>query len=178
VMAGAPFWRLVDFLPSVPGQVQGAIEAALAAAGLLDAWVGLEGAIDGHDTFADPMALPRAPGRSLADILVPEPDGPVSADAVRRLLACIAYDDRLPAGHAAAIGSDGSWRLGNTHGSWCKDHPAHIGAGARQRAMEERLRELADEVAAIEQCIAALDSELASLQARRCGERARHPSWP
>jgi uncharacterized protein (TIGR02680 family) len=177
-MAGAPFWRLVDFAATVPGHIQGSIEAALTAAGLLDAWVGPAGAIDGHDTFADPVALAPAPGRSLAEVLVPEPDAPVSADVVHRLLASIAYEERLPADHPAAIASDGSWRLGNAHGSWRKDHPAHIGASARQRAREERRRELAGEVAAVDQAIAALDANLAALRARRdavANERAIRP---
>jgi uncharacterized protein (TIGR02680 family) len=178
VMAGSPFWRLVDFAPAVRGPIHGSIEAALAAAGLLDAWVGPAGEIEGHDTFADPLALAPAPGRSLAEVLVPEPDSPVPAEVVHSLLASIAYDERLPAGHPAAIGSDGSWRLGNAHGSWRKDFPAHIGAGARQRAREERLRELAGEVGAIEQAIATLDAGLAALRARRgavANERAIRP---
>ncbi|HUD38190.1 MAG TPA: TIGR02680 family protein [Streptosporangiaceae bacterium] len=178
IMAGAPLWRIVDFKPSVPPEARGPIEAALAAAGLLDAWVGPAGTVQGHDTFADPAALAPAPGRSLADVLGPEPDSPVPAEAVARLLACIAYDERLPAGHAAAIGADGSWRLGNAHGSWYYEQPSYIGASARQRARRERLRELSYQVGAIEQAIAALDAELAGLRTRRAAlanERALRP---
>ncbi len=178
LMAGAPFWRIVDFAESVPGWRRGRIEAALTAAGLLDAWVGPGGLVDGHDTFADPAALAPAPGRSLADVLVVEKDSPVPADAVRRLLASIAYDDRLPAGHPAAIGADGRWRLGNTRGSWHKDRPAYIGAAARERARQQRLRELSGEVAEADQVIAALDARLAELRARRgalASERALRP---
>ena len=70
-MTGAPFWRLVDFAGPIPGHVRGPVEAALQAAGLLDAWVGPSGSIPSHDIFADPGALAPAPGRSLADVLVP-----------------------------------------------------------------------------------------------------------
>lgn len=178
-MTGAPLWRIVDFAPDVPGQLHGPIEAALAAAGLLDAWVGPAGQVQGHDTFADPAMLAPVPGRSLADILVPEPDSPVPAAIVQRLLAAIAYDDQLPGAHPAGIGADGSWRLGNAHGTWHQDHPAHIGASARERARQERLRELTREIDATEQMIAGIDAGLAALRVRRdtlAGERAVRPS--
>ncbi len=37
--SGAPLWRLVDFAPEVPAEQAAAVEAALEAAGILDAWV-------------------------------------------------------------------------------------------------------------------------------------------
>ncbi len=177
-MAGAPFWRIVDFAVDVPDQHRGPVEAALMAAGLLDAWIGPAGQVQGHDTFADPAMLAAVPGRSLADILVPEPDSPVPAAIVDRLLAAIAYDDRLPQAHPAGIGADGTWRLGNAHGSWHQDNPAHIGASARERARQERLRELTREIDAIEQTIVGIDADLAALRVRRdavAGERAVRP---
>jgi uncharacterized protein (TIGR02680 family) len=195
VMAGAPFWKIVDFAPAVPDRVRGPIEAALLAAGLLDAWVGPAGQVQGHDTFADPAMLAPVPGRSLADVLIPEPDSPVPAEIVRRLLSAIAFDDQVPhedrrggpggsppaiarQSHPAGIGADGTWRLGNAHGSWHADHPAHIGASARERARQERLRELAQEIDSIEQVIAGFDADLAALRARRdtlANERAVRP---
>ncbi|MFT7840840.1 SbcC/MukB-like Walker B domain-containing protein [Saccharothrix sp. BKS2] len=39
VPTGAPFYRLVDFHPSVPDEERAGLEAALEASGLLDAWV-------------------------------------------------------------------------------------------------------------------------------------------
>ncbi len=177
-MIGAPFWQLVDFAASAPAEVQGGIEAALAASGLLDAWVGPAGQIAGHDTFADPAELAPVPGRSLADFLVAEPDAALPTGIVHRLLASIACDDRLPPGHPAAIGTDGSWRLGNAHGSWHKEHPAHIGARARQRAREERLRELARLVAMAEQEVTLFNAEILTLRTRRdavANERALRP---
>ena len=180
VRAGAPFWRLVDFAAPTGDSVRGTIEAALEASGVLDAWVGAAGAIEGHDIFADPSALMPAPGRSLADVLIPEPDSTVPADSIRQLLESIAYGDSLPAVHPAAIGGDGTWRFGNLDGSWSKDRPAHIGALARQRAREARLRELTEEVSVADQAIAELDAELTALRARRellCSERALRPGY-
>src|SRR5258707_2048242 len=177
-MAGAPFWRIVASAVDVPEQHRGSVEGAVMAAGLLDAWIGPAGQVQGHDAFADPAMLAAVPGRSLADILVPEPDSPVPAAIVDRLLAAIAYDDRLPQAHPAGIGADGTWRLGNAPGSWHQDNPAHIGASARERARQERLRELTREIDAIEPTIVGIDADLAALRVRRdavAGERAVRP---
>ncbi|HEY2764614.1 MAG TPA: TIGR02680 family protein, partial [Pseudonocardiaceae bacterium] len=177
-MSGAPLWRLVRFAGTTPEAAQAPIEAALQASGLLDAWVGRSGAIDGHDIFADPDAVGRAPDRSLAEVLVPESGSEVAPDTVLRLLTGIAYGDRLPAGHPAAVGADGCWRLGNLTGSWSKDHPAFIGALARQRAREQRMRELRTEIQETELVLAELDAQRSALGARRAtvaSERAARP---
>ena len=177
-MTGAPFWRLVDFADKVPEDARGRIEAALQAAGLLDAWVGNTGAVEGHDIFAEAAALAPVPGWSLADVLVPVPHADVSTESVRRLLAAVAFADHLPPEHPAAFGADGSWRLGNLYGSWQKDQPAHIGALARQRAREERIRQLHGEIGACNKRLAALDSELAELAGRRAIVASEQASCP
>ncbi|WP_028934844.1 TIGR02680 family protein [Pseudonocardia spinosispora] len=177
-MPGAPLWRLVRFVDGVSPGEQAAVEAALQASGMLDAWVTPAGTIDGHDVFADPDALAGAPGRSLAEILAPEPDLAVSVDAVLRLLGGIAYGERAPSGHAAAIGADGGWRLGNLTGSWSKPEPAHIGAPARRRAREQLLHDLRAELRGIELTLTELDQRRAALAGRRAAvasERAARP---
>jgi uncharacterized protein (TIGR02680 family) len=166
-MTGAPFWRLVDFAESIPGHERGAIEAALQAAALLDAWVGPSGSVPGHDIFAEPGVLPPAPVRSLADVLVPEPDAAVPAAAVHRLLASVAFGDRAPVDHPAAIGADGSWRMGTLHGTWHKDHPGHIGATARRRAREQKIQELTGQLEACIESTAAVEARLSVLRNRR-----------
>jgi uncharacterized protein (TIGR02680 family) len=179
-MAGAPFWRLVDFAEPVPEHEQGPIEAALQAAGLLDAWVDPSGSVPGHDIFAAPGALGPAPGRSLADVLVSEADAPVPAAIVEQLLASVAFGGQAPSGHPAAIGADGSWRLGNLHGTWHKDHPRHIGATARQRAREQRILELTRQLDACIGNITAAEARLGALQNRRlivANERAARPDY-
>jgi uncharacterized protein (TIGR02680 family) len=177
-MTGAPFWRLVDFAGPVPAAARGPIEAALQAAGLLDAWVGPGGTVPGHDIFADAAALGPAPGASLADVLVPVPHGGVPPESVRRLLASVAYAGHLRPDHPAAIGADGSWRLGSLRGSWHKDHPAHIGALARERAREARIRELRGQISACDERRAALDAALAALAARRAVVASERASCP
>ena len=166
-MTGAPFWRLVDFAGLVPSHERGAIEAALQAAALLDAWVGPSGSVPGHDIFAEPGVLAPVPGRSLADVLVPEPDAAVPAAAVQQLLASVAFGDRAPTGHPAAIGADGSWRMGNLYGTWHKDHPGHIGAMARRRAREQKIQELTGQLDACTESITAVEARLGVLRNRR-----------
>jgi uncharacterized protein (TIGR02680 family) len=144
-LAGAPLWRVVDFRPDVPEDVRAGVEAALEAGGLLDAWVSTDGALSapGEDTFAEALLAVPAPGHSLADLLVVEPDAPVAADRVRRLLAGVAFGDHAPE-HQAAVGADGSWRLASAHGRYTKPEAAYIGASARARARQRRIAELTE----------------------------------
>ncbi|MDR3084177.1 MAG: TIGR02680 family protein, partial [Streptomyces sp.] len=147
--AGAPLWRLIAFHEDVPLPVQAAVEAALEASGLLDAWVSAsEGlTLPGHDTRVEVGLATTAPGSSLLDVLRPEEDIPVPAGTVTRILAGIAYGTTLPGGHPAAVSSDGSWRLAPATGSWSKPEPAHIGALARQRAKQREIAELTELIA-------------------------------
>ncbi|CCH28375.1 TIGR02680 family protein [Actinosynnema sp. NPDC047251] len=177
-MTGAPLWRLVRFADAVPDDVRASVEAALQASGLLDAWVGHDGAVVGHDTFAAPGAVPPAPGRSLADVLVPEVDAPVAADVVARLLGGVAYGEVLPGAHPVAIGADGGWRTGNLHGTWRKDEAAHIGALARQRARQRRLTGLRERIAASEELIETHTAALRSLAERRSDVEADRRDRP
>ncbi|GAA1312341.1 TIGR02680 family protein [Saccharothrix xinjiangensis] len=177
-MTGAPLWRLVRFADAVPDDVRASVEAALQASGLLDAWVGHDGAVTGHDTFAVPGAVPPAPGRSLADVLVPEVDAPVAVDVVARLLGGAAYGEVLPTGHPVAIGADGGWRTGNLRGTWRKDEASHIGALARQRARQRRLTELRERIAASEELIEAHTVALRSLAGRRADVEADRRDRP
>lgn len=177
-MAGAPFWRLIDFAAQTPEHQRGPIEAALQAAGLLDAWVSPSGAVVGHDIFAEPTALAPAPGHSLADALVPEDDAEVPTASVRRLLASVAFGDQAPPGHPAAIGADGSWRLGNLHGSWHKNHPWHIGTAARQRARERRIAELTSQLDTCAEVISDLEARLDALGNQRLVVASERRSRP
>lgn len=179
-MTGAPLWRLIRFADPVPEDTQASVEAALQSAGLLDAWVGRTGTVAGHDVFAEPNAVARAPGRSLSDVLVPESDGPVPADVVTRLLASISYGDPAPAGHPAAVGADGGWRLGNLSGTWHKTHAEYIGAVARQRARQHRMRELRGQVEEIDGVLSGLRARQDTIDARRAvlaSERAARPAY-
>ncbi|AKU92736.1 TIGR02680 family protein [Vulgatibacter incomptus] len=94
---GAPLYLLCDFDDGVDETVRGAIEGALEAAGLLDAWVEPSGGLLDADTFD--LVLSPAPleGRTLLDVLRPM-EGPVPAPVVETLLSSIALTDDGPGG--------------------------------------------------------------------------------
>ena len=179
-MAGAPLWRLIAFREDVPLPVQAAVEAALEASGLLDAWVSpYEGiTLPGHDTRAEAVLAVAAPGLSLLAVLRHAEDIPVPTETVTRILAGVAYGTRLPGGHPAAVAADGAWRLALATGTWSKPEPAYIGAFARQRARQRRIGELTDRIGETNASLAALDDQLRGLAARRArldADRAARP---
>ncbi|MFF8594843.1 TIGR02680 family protein [Streptomyces sp. NPDC015220] len=178
--AGAPLWRLVTFRQGVPLSVQAAVEAALEASGLLDAWVSPYDGITlpGHDTRVEAALAVAAPGPSLLEVLRPEEDIPVPADTVSGILAGIAYGTGLPGGHPAAVSADGAWRLALATGTWSKPEPAHIGALARQRARQLRIGELTDRIGETNAALSSLEDQLRGLAARRArldADRAARP---
>lgn len=148
--SGAPLWQLVDFREHVDAARRAGLEAALEAAGLLDAWVtpdgrlvGADGAAPVHDTQW--LERPRQ-SASLAAWLTPSASGTtpaVDAALLTRLLegiACSAHDDGKAEGW---IAPDGRFRLGALAGSWHKPQAAYIGYAARAAARERRIAEIA-----------------------------------
>jgi uncharacterized protein (TIGR02680 family) len=159
--AGAPLWRLVRFADGVDDAAAAGIEAALEAAGLLDAWVGPDGGVaEVLDAFLVPDAEDGTPqdddagsGGRLADLLVPEEQDHVPTEVVARLLRSIALS---PDDGEVAIGADGRYRLGPLAGRHQVAAPRYLGATARAAHRAAR--------------VAALDGELAEL-ARETDQR-------
>ena len=167
--AGAPLWQLVEFRQGVDERRRAGLEAALQAAGLLDAWVAPDGRLQLVEETGEPLCdtswieRPRQ-AHSLASWLLPsESSGqdaaPVPAAILQRLLegvACTAVDD----GKAEAwVSMDGRFRLGALGGAWNKAAADYIGFAARAAARSRRLEEIAlrqDSIA----------NELAALQQR------------
>lgn len=143
---GAPLWRLTDFASGVPADLAARVEAALQAAGLVDAWVRRDGALLDPTTLDTVLAAgPPVDTASLADVLVPAvPDGcPVPAATIAAALRRVALvDDASAYGGAAAVGRDGSWRLGVLTGRALKDAAQYVGAGARAAERARRLAEV------------------------------------
>ncbi|WP_328393651.1 TIGR02680 family protein [Nocardia sp. NBC_00416] len=166
-MLGAPLWRLIDFAPATAPATAARIEAALEAAGLLDAWVSAGGVVDGHDIFADPTALTAVAGTNLTDVLVAVSGAGVPPETVRKLLAAIAYGAQVPPGAVAGVGADGSWRLGNLTGTAGKDQPTYIGAAVREQFRQRRIRELTDEIAEHDAAVDAANEQLQRLFAQQ-----------
>ncbi len=179
--AGAPLYLLCDFAPGLEAEARAELEAALEAAGLLDAWVSPEGhllAAGTLDTVLTPA--PLASGETLADWLTPAPGHGIDRSSIDALLRSVAVADAgAPAPHR--VGLDGSWRLGPLSGAWTKEVAEHVGAGAREAARQRRLAELAAHLDVLEAQLEALAAERVALTRRLArlteeGERAPSPS--
>lgn len=178
---GGPLWRLVAFAAGVPPRDQAGVEAALEAAGLLDVWVMPGGGLlrDEHDAFAPSVLARPAPGRSLADVLVPERDTGVPPQVLRAVLSGVGFGETaLDTDHPAVVGSDGSWRLGTVTGRWAKPEPAYIGATARERARRLRIDELTMQIDALETDAAGCDGAFRDLAAAEAALEAELGDLP
>lgn len=154
-LPGAPLWKLVDFHPHIDAPQRAAIEAALQASGLLDAWLTPAGRLIAphtHDTVLVPRATHAA---SLMQWLIPAVErSDVSAVVVARVMqgiACAAEDD----GAEAWIAPDGRYRLGPLAGCWNKPAAEYIGHAARVTAREQRLAAIA---ARLDEILAAMEA--------------------
>jgi uncharacterized protein (TIGR02680 family) len=144
---GAPFWQLVDFREALaPGQRAG-IEAALEAAGILDAWVTGDGTLldpASDDVLVEPLGA-RIASEHLGAVLLPAIDhddpraGKVSEAAVQRLLEAIGLG---VSDGPVWIAASGEFRNGVLHGRWRKPAAAFVGRGAREAASRARVTEL------------------------------------
>jgi uncharacterized protein (TIGR02680 family) len=138
--AGAPLFACCDFAAHLDAADQGGLEAALEAAGLLDAWVSPGGLADPDalDAFAIPAgAVPDGPRLSAVLVPAPAPDSGLDAATVAGIL------DRLALGSLDAgdgVAGDGRFRLGVLTGRYAREQAEYIGAAARA---ERRRRELA-----------------------------------
>lgn len=185
-MPGAPLWRLVNFREGVSDARRAGLEAALQAAGLLDAWVLPEGVAleaDSHDVLLKPG--PPLSGPSLASVLRPAVDhgdpqaAMVDDPVVYRLLYAIGLG---PGGDTGAGGDtwvavDGTFKVGALTGSWSKPSAEYLGEGAREEARRARIAVLRAELGGLSgesesvgmelEAVAshhrALDAELAAL---------------
>jgi uncharacterized protein (TIGR02680 family) len=151
--AGVPFYELVDIAPGVAPADAAGVEAALEAAGLLDAWVGADGLVvhpDTRDTLLDTRASARPlVTATLADVLVPTPaaGGPVSVATIEAVLRLVGLGEQRDA--AAWVTAGGRWSLGVLRGAWHKPAVEFLGASARR---ETRARLLAELRAALATC--------------------------
>lgn len=141
---GAPLWRLLNPAPGVPAEELAHVEAALAASGLLDAWVEPSGA-RGLDTYT---AAPDEPGdgaRLSALLRVADDAGELgaAAQAVLDGVALRGAAEPLP-GTGLAIAVDGRWRSSALEGAAAPTHPAAewLGEAARESQRRRRLAEL------------------------------------
>jgi uncharacterized protein (TIGR02680 family) len=163
---GAPLWQLVRFADGVADSEAAGVEAALHAAGLLDAWLhphpdATRSAVsDGEpDGYLLPLPIAHRPsGRTLADLLVPEEQPDVPADQIAAVLASIAttMDKPVP----TAVAPDGRYAHGIGVGAYAKPVPEYIGATARAARRAARIAEC-------DRALAELDAEIGGVETER-----------
>jgi uncharacterized protein (TIGR02680 family) len=177
---GAPLWKVTDFVPDLSSQPRAGLEAALEAAGILDAWLTPDGDLVDGDVV---LVSARNPvdGPSCSSVLVPavnrdDPHAAALPDAaVRAALSAIG----LGAGSCSTwVTTDGQWANGVLAGSWHKYAATYIGEGAREAARRARIARLADELTGIRTMIAELDAELSALSGRKERLAAEHNAVP
>jgi len=164
---GAPLWRLVDVAEGVaPAEVDG-LEAALAASGLLDAWVAPDGSVDLPDATAD-IVLGRRPveGRSAADLLVP------ADEMTAGVLASIAVRDSADGGPEVVVAIDGTFRLGPATGRGLVRPAEFLGAAAQERHRLARLAGVEAAIAGAQSRRAEIDREVLAVGAREAAALA------
>ncbi|GAB3132266.1 TIGR02680 family protein [Microbispora hainanensis] len=174
---GAPLWKVVDFTDAVPAADRAGLEAALEAAGILDAWVTPDGRLVAADDPDDTVihAGPVVAGPNCSAVLRPaidraDPQAAALPDtAVGAVLASIGLEPGTPAGRSAPVtwvAADGRWCNGVLAGAWRKESADHIGEGAREAARRARLARLREELTDVQAQIAALRDALAVLTVR------------
>jgi uncharacterized protein (TIGR02680 family) len=168
--AGGPLWRLVRFADYLPDGLAASVEAALQAAGMLDAWIHPDPALTVDALAAGQLdgylvALPtgqRPAGRTLRELLVAEEQEHIPAPIIEAVLASVAVHDSVTAiaVDRAVISESGRFAQGILLGQAAKPLPEYIGATAREARRAAR-------VAECECLIAELTSEIATLVADR-----------
>jgi uncharacterized protein (TIGR02680 family) len=169
---GAPLWRVTDFAPGLPEAERAGLEAALEAAGILDAWVTPDGNLVNGDVMVVSGYAPVA-GESAASLLVPAIDqadpqaAALGEESVATVLRAIGSDPSAAGSSTAWVTTDGRWGNGVLSGAWRKHQAGYIGEGAREATRRARLAELERELDGERTVIAQIDTGLADLRARQ-----------
>ncbi|MEX2503918.1 MAG: TIGR02680 family protein [Egicoccus sp.] len=169
---GAPLWQLVEPAADLDTARVAGYEAALEAAGLLDAWVSPDGRVldpDDHDVALVAADLPAAPDGGLAAVLVPaiDPDDP-QASAVDPAVVRVVLEriGRRAGDGVVWVADDGRHRVGPLQGAWTKPAAEHLGHAAREQARRARLAELDAQLTELDAHLADGDAALARLDQR------------
>ncbi|MEV0052516.1 TIGR02680 family protein [Saccharopolyspora shandongensis] len=166
---GAPLWRLVDFAENVDEARRAGLEAALEAAGILDAWVTPGGELYAADTSDVLLRAGEPASVNLSAVLEPavdraDPHADAVSDAtVLSVLASIGLGE-----HGQTwVGPDGRFQIGVLAGAWHKPVATYIGRGAREAARRARLGELREELARVQAELAAVAGARRRLEERK-----------
>jgi len=167
---GAPLWRLIDFADEVTEPDRAGLEAALEAAGILDAWVTPSGELLSPDTDDVVLRTGDAPVDNLSAVLRPAVDradplaDAVSDEALIHLLESIGRGEDH--GHTW-VDPAGRFKIGVLEGAWHKPVARYIGRGAREAARRARLAVLRADLTAVEAELSELEAARSRLSERR-----------
>ncbi|MFI8194005.1 TIGR02680 family protein [Streptomyces sp. NPDC085946] len=179
---GAPFYRLVDFTDDLSPERRAGLEAALEASGILDAWVGADGALvdpGTRDTLLRPSsALPDRPSLASALRPAPQPGCGVTSEQVEFLLAAIALAPAEETTAHSAVYYDGTWRLGILTGQHYKRDAEYVGATVRADTRRRILAGLEEQLTQAKHRLADARHELAEADARRRALRLAEQDFP
>ena len=168
---GAPLWKVTDFAPGLPDDERAGLEAALEAAGILDAWVTPEGNLVDGDVIVVSGLSPVA-GASCASLLVPAIDrhdlqaGTLRDESVASVLSAIGRAPETAGTGGTWATTNGRWSNGVLSGAWHKDQAGYIGEGAREAARRARIESLEQELDQERAAIEGIDADLADIEAR------------
>jgi len=180
---GAPLWKVTDFALGMSDDERAGLEAALEAAGILDAWVTPEGNLVDGDVIVVSGLAPVA-GESCASLLMPAIDsddsqaGVLREESVASVLSAIGRGPGTAGTGGTWVTTDGRWSNGVLSGAWHKDQAGYIGEGAREAARRTRIEQLERELDAERAAIERLDRELADIAARQNRLADEHRSVP
>ena len=169
---GAPLWKVTDFAPGLSDDGRAGLEAALEAAGILDAWVTPDGTLVDGDVVVVSGLAPVA-GTSCASLLVPaiDPDDPQAGvlreESVASVLRAIGRGPGTTGRDGTWVTTDGRWFNGVLGGTWRKDHAGYIGEGAREAARRARIELLEQELHEERVAIQGIDADLGEVEARQ-----------
>lgn len=185
--AGAPLWRCVQPVDGLPLDQLDLLEATMAAAGLLDAWLTTDGQLHPDAELVDVLLDQRgsSQGDTLATVLAATPAAGVSDGVIRSVLQRIGWHASRPADEAggAWLARDGSWRVGPLTGRAAPSQPAsYLGATTREAArlreigrLENRRDELTALIDELTTALARVTAGLATLEQESARIPREHP---
>jgi len=170
---GAPLWSVCDFRETTPAEMKAGLEAALEAAGLLDAWITPDGRLldaGDHDTVLIAAVNDATDDPRLDSVLAVAIDpadsrtADLNEDIISSILRSVGFGESH---HHAWVDGSGRWRLGPLHGAWIKPEPEHIGRSARESARLSRLKQIEDDLAIGRAAVEKLKTERAEVERRQ-----------
>ncbi|MFD0821442.1 TIGR02680 family protein, partial [Micromonospora zhanjiangensis] len=155
----------------VPADVRAGVEAALEAAGVLDAWVDPDGTVRNPvsgDAVLRPVDVADANLGTLLRPAIDEAD-PYATALTEQTVAAVLAAIGLGADSKARtwVTADGDFGNGVVAGRWTKPDAEHIGDGARERARRARIAVLRQEAAELATVAADLADQRSTLDTRR-----------